>query len=102
MEISALTALALPKGESLSAEREAEIRDIAQQFEAVFVRQMLDHAGFAEAFGATDEGLSGNFSTFLLEQVADDLVEKGGFGFAEQVYRQLSQLEGITEKGKTL
>lgn len=61
----------------------------AQEFEAVFVAQMLKYGGFAEAL-SQNSGFGGEaFSSLLLEAYAQKIVERGGFGLAERVYQQL-------------
>lgn len=72
-----------------AAEKDAELRQTAQEFEAVFIAEMLSHAGFEKAI-AQDTGLGGEaFSRMLVETYADQLSKKGGFGLADQIYRQL-------------
>ena len=68
----------------------AEIRDLAQKFEASFVAEMLKHTGLAdvsESFGggAGEEGFRG----FLIQAYADDLSETGQIGLADRVYKSL-------------
>ncbi len=70
-------------------EEEKALRKTAQEFEAVFIAEMLSHAGFEKAI-ATDSGPGGEaFSRMLVENYAEKLTEKGGFGLADQIYRQL-------------
>lgn len=77
-----------------AAQRDAELRQSAKAFEAVFVAQMLSQSGLGEAIAA-DGGFGGEaFSGFLIEQYADQLTEKGGFGLAERIYEQLRQQDG--------
>ena len=82
----------------IDPEREAELRAAAADFEAVFVRQMLDNAGLAEAFGAGEGQSSEAFSSFLLDQLASDLAQKGSFGLAERFYENLAAREGLAEE----
>lgn len=61
----------------------------AQEFEAVFVAQMLKYGGFADAL-SQNSGFGGEaFSSLLLEAYAENIVERGGFGIAEKIYQQL-------------
>ncbi len=72
-----------------TAEKEKKLRETAQEFEAVFIAEMLSHAGFDKAI-AQDSGYGGEaFSRMLVENYAESLAEKGGFGLADQIYRQL-------------
>lgn len=69
--------------------RDAEIRDKAKEFESVFIAEMLSHAGFDKALSES-AGFGGEaFSRMLVESYAEQLTEKGGFGLADQIYRQL-------------
>lgn len=61
----------------------------AQEFEAVFVGQMLTHSGFADAFKGSDDFGGGAFTSILLDQYAEKIVANGGFGLADQIYNQL-------------
>ncbi|PQA87413.1 rod-binding protein [Hyphococcus luteus] len=75
--------------EQTKAEKEKALRKTAQEFEAVFISEMLSHAGFDKAV-SQDAGFGGEaFSGMLVESYAEDLAEKGGFGLADQIYRQL-------------
>jgi hypothetical protein len=78
--------------------RVAEIRDVAQKFEAAFLAQVLDLAGVAknpESFG----GGAGEdaFRTHLLAEHARALTEAGGVGLAGHVFEALLAREGLTE-----
>lgn len=106
MTVTPLTSpLATSSTENLSAPRisearEAELRESASQFEAAFVRQMLDYAGLAEAFGAGEGQSSEAFSSFLLDHLATEIAETGSFGLAETFYERLASLETSTPPGK--
>ena len=72
------------------AARDAQLREQAREFEAVFVSQMLKHAGLTEALSGSESKFGGEaFSNMLTEQYANELVEDGGFGLAEEIYQQL-------------
>ncbi len=65
----------------------------AREFEAVFVAQMLNFSGLDDALKG-DSGFGGDaFSSMLLEQYAQKIVEKGGFGLADRIYDQLKDME---------
>jgi Rod binding domain-containing protein len=64
-------------------------RVAAQEFEAAFVQEMLKHAGLAEAFGSGAGQAADAFSSYLLEHVARELVDAGGFGLTERFYERL-------------
>ena len=87
--LSAPAADAARNASKAAADKDAELRKTAQEFEAVFIAEMLSHAGFEKAI-AQDSGLGGEaFSRMLVETYAEKLSEKGGFGLADQIYRQL-------------
>ncbi|WP_428408209.1 rod-binding protein [Hyphococcus sp.] len=72
-----------------TSEKEQALRETAREFEAVFIKEMLTHAGLDKAI-AGDSGYGGEaFSSMLVETYAEKLAEKGGFGLADQMYRQL-------------
>lgn len=71
--------------------RDEQLMKTAKAFEAVFVAQMLSQSGLGKAIAA-DGGFGGEaFSSLLVEQYSNKLVEKGGFGLAERIYDQLRQ-----------
>ncbi|MGV6819224.1 MAG: hypothetical protein ACWA5T_01855 [Parvularcula sp.] len=87
---SPLTTLPVSSSDKVApTQDDAEIHAAAQEFETVFVKQMLQYAGLADAFGMDAESSAAPFADFILERVASDLVDKGGFGLADQFYEQL-------------
>jgi Rod binding domain-containing protein len=75
------------------ATHDAELLATARAFESVFIAQMLAHTGFGKAL-STESGFGGEaFSSLLVEEYANRLIEKGGFGLAEKVYEQLRARE---------
>lgn len=93
-------ALKVDLDQTLNVSRSDEIRQSAQEFEAVFVRQMLEYAGIADAFGAGGNTTTDSFAPYILEALATDIVEKGGFGIADQVYAQLAERQ-VADEGET-
>lgn len=77
------------------------VRDTARDLERAFVQEMLQHAGLAEAFAGEGGPVTDAFSGFLLEAVATQMVEDGGFGLAERFYEHLRQdTDQLTEAGR--
>ncbi|MEQ8749336.1 MAG: rod-binding protein [Amphiplicatus sp.] len=75
--------------------RRAALMENAKAFEATFVAQMLTHSGFSEAL-SSNGGFGGEaFSSLLVEQYAEKLVDQGGFGLAEKIYEQLLSKDGL-------
>ncbi len=82
------------------SERQAEIRQVARQFEALLMHSLL------KSMRATtpQDGLLDNdqtrLYTSLLDQEIAQMVAKRGLGLAEILERQLSRLEGTPAEGK--
>ena len=78
---------------ALSPERQ-ELREAAQAFEAIFVRQMLASAragSLAEQTPFSGPGLE-QFTAMRDERLADIASSSGSFGLADQIERQLSAM----------
>lgn len=87
-------------GRTPGAARDEEMVRNAKAFEAVFVAQMLQHSGLSETL-SSNGGFGGEaFSSLLVEQYAEKLVDKGGFGLAEKIYEQL-QAKGASNVERT-
>lgn len=75
-----------------------ELMRNAKAFEAVFLAQMLAHSGLGDALAANG-GFGGEaFSSLLVEQYANKLVEQGGFGLADAIYAQLKDNQSNAAK----
>lgn len=74
--------------------RDEKLRAVARDFEATFIAQMLNYAGFGKSV-TSDAGFGGEaFSSLLVEQYARQIADRGGFGLADSIYQQLKQREG--------
>ena len=67
-------------------------RATAEEFEAVFLSEMLKHRGL----NAVPDGFGGGagetaFTSLLTDEYARLLAERGGIGIAEQIYNALKQ-----------
>lgn len=98
--IDGLAGVAAPAGnartEADRAARLESIREVATKFEAVFLAQMLDHAGV----GKTPEAFGGGagedaFRRHLIDEQARLMSERGGIGLAETIVRAMAQREGL-------
>ena len=69
---------------------DAELHKAAEEFEAAFVRQMLQYAGLAEAFGVDGDASSDALSSFLLDHLATEIAGQGAFGLADTFYDKLA------------
>ncbi|MHA7872233.1 MAG: rod-binding protein [Hyphococcus sp.] len=72
---------------------DARAMEKAREFEAVFIAQMLKFSGMDKAL-TQNSGFGGDaFSTMMLEQYAQKIIDNGGFGLADQIYEQLRDKE---------
>ena len=88
MDISAT----LPVPPRRSASDTAPLMVQAKALEASFLSEMLGYAGV----GKTPEGFGGGigedqFGSFLREEQARQMVEKGGIGLAEQLFHAMTK-----------
>lgn len=86
----------LPVVSALPPAPDARLQQVAQEFESVFIAQML-----APMFEGLDtQGLGGGgfgeqiFRPMLIERYAEALSKAGGVGIAESVMRELIRLQG--------
>lgn len=89
MQITPTNGLLSPTPQVKEDER---IRQVAQDLEASFLSEMLKHSGY----GKTSETFGGGigedqFGSFLRDQHAQLLAEKGGIGLAEQLFEALKE-----------
>ncbi len=68
--------------------RNPELWHQAQAFEASFIAQALKFSGLDKALTLSGGQGADAFTGFVLESLAKDIVEKGGFGIAENIYQQ--------------
>lgn len=67
----------------------------AKELEAAFMAEMLGYAGVTASEGAFSGGQGEeHFSSFLRQAQAEAMVEKGGVGLAEMIFRSLAAAEG--------
>jgi Rod binding domain-containing protein len=64
----------------------------AQEMEAAFLAEMLAHSGLGEQKGPFGGGEGeAQFTSFLRQEQARLMVEKGGIGLAELIFRTMSE-----------
>lgn len=83
--------------EALSQARQEDIANVAKEFEAVFLTQMLSHM-FSQI--ETNEIFGGGhaedtFRTFLMDEYGKVLSNAGGIGITEQVQTELLKLQEV-------
>ena len=75
-----------------TAARDAALWDAAQKLEAGFLSEMLKSAGFGEARESFGGGVGEEqFTSFLRERQAQDMVRTGGIGLAEHLFEALKE-----------
>ncbi len=82
-------------GSRLSEADKAATRDAAEQFEAVFISQML--APMFETI-PTDGAMGGGhaegiYRNMMVQEVGKSIAKNGGIGIADQVYSELLKLQ---------
>jgi Rod binding domain-containing protein len=87
MDLTPIAPKSLGPAAAATAHAEAQVRQAAQAFEASFLAEMLKHSGvntMPSGFGggAGEEA----FASFLTQEYARLIAERGGVGLAEQVF----------------
>ena len=70
--------------------KDSEILSAARDFEAAFITQMLKYSGLGEALTKSGGESVSAFTDFYLEEVAQSIADKGGFGLAKTFYAALN------------
>ena len=84
---------------SLKGSKGKELRDVAEQFEAIFVHQMLKQARQSKlADGIFNSEAQDTFNDMLDTEYSSILSKKNNFGIAEGLIRQFSS--HINSQGK--
>lgn len=75
---------------------DAQLFDAAKKLEATFLSEMLKSAGFGESRDTFGGGIGEDqFSSFLRDAHAKELVETGGIGLAEALFEAMKvRLDG--------
>lgn len=97
-ETSTLSGAGLP---SVDGKSKDELKSVAEEFESVFVQQFIDSlwSGLetpAPFGGGHAEGI---YRSMLNEQMAQQMTAEGGFGLADQIYRELVGLQETAASG---
>ena len=80
------------EAQRLDTAEQGRLKEASRQFEALFVKQMLDSMrGTVEKSGLIDTGFAGEiYEDMLFEQYAAKMSKVGSFGIAEMIYNQFS------------
>lgn len=75
------------------SDEQAALREVAEQFESIFIQQMLKSmrdASFGDPY-FPEEGAHGLYRDLFDQQVSSDMASQGGVGLADMIVRQLSR-----------
>lgn len=80
------------RGPELRTPEDQALWDAAQKLEAGFLTEMLKAAGFGKSRDAMGGGVGEDqFSSFLREAQATEMVRAGGIGLAESLFEALKE-----------
>ena len=75
-----------------AADRTARLQEKSRELEAAFLAEMLGHAGLGSASSSFGGGIGEEqFASFLRAEQARAIVDKGGVGLAEQLFRAMTE-----------
>jgi len=81
-----------PGFSSKPEQRDGALREAAQKLEATFLAEMLKSAGLGESRESFGGGAGEDqFSSFLLQAQAEEMVAAGGIGLAEALFQSLKE-----------
>jgi Rod binding domain-containing protein len=93
MMMNALSPVApptVPAGQTSPAANDERLRAAAAQLEGAFLTEMLRAAGVGEARSSFGGGAGEEqFSAFLLERQAQEMVKAGGIGLAQSLFEAM-------------
>lgn len=85
----------LPPSNSGPSRRD-QLMDKAEQLEATFLAEMLAHSGLGEMQGTFGGGQGeAQFTSFLRQEQARLIVEKGGIGLAQVIFNTMAKVENV-------
>ena len=67
----------------------AQARQVAQQFEAIFLRQLMGALEKTGGLGSSSSGGGGVFRSMMVTALADSTAEGGGIGLADVVFKAM-------------
>ena len=89
MKLPAIGNLTPPHQASDADEQQvAAARKVAQQFEAIFLRQLMGTLEKSGGFGGSSTG-SGVYKSMMVGALADSTAEGGGIGLADVVFKAM-------------
>lgn len=90
MDLPPILPKAAPTVRPAAPDPERAARETARAFEAAFLAEMLKHAGANRTPEATGGGAGEEaFASFLTQEHARLIAERGGVGLAEQIFNAM-------------
>ena len=84
----------LPPVASPPSVRQQQLMKKAEELEATFLSEMLAHSGLSEMQGEFGGGQGeAQFTSFLRQEQARLIVQSGGLGLAEIIFKSMSEAE---------
>jgi Rod binding domain-containing protein len=81
------------------SDQDRVLRDAAEKLEAGFLAEMLEAAGLGKTRSAFGGGAGEDqFSSFLVQEQATQLVKSGGIGLAEMIFDSLKEDTHVTSE----
>jgi Rod binding domain-containing protein len=79
----------------LPTANEAAARKAAQDFEAVFVNELLSHMDSGQSTQGTFDGgqAEGVYKSFFTDAVAKQISQRGGIGLADNIYHEILKMQ---------
>jgi flagellar protein FlgJ len=81
------------------AKQVAAAHQVAQQFEAIFLRQLMGTLEKSAGFGGSGTG-SGIYKSMMVGALADSTAEGGGIGLADVVFKAMMPQAGAAAPSK--
>jgi peptidoglycan hydrolase FlgJ len=84
----------LPSVTSPTSLHQHQLMKKAEELEATFLSEMLAHSGLSEMQGAFGGGQGeAHFESFLRQEQARLIVQSGGLGLAELIFKSMTEAE---------
>lgn len=92
--LNELSTAATSQVDNLLNRKNPELWRLSKSLEATFLSEMLSNGGLGKTSDSFGGGIGEEqFSSFLNQQRASAMVEKGGIGLAESIYKSLIDRE---------
>lgn len=79
---------------TLTPHRQHQLMSKAEELEATFLSEMLSYSGLSEMEGAFGGGQGeAQFASFLRQEQARLIVQNGGLGLAELIFKSMTEAE---------